>query len=231
MAVAKVAQAICCLNKELKNPRWWRRALVIAAILLLALLVAAPLLLNAMGQWLVVEDPLDHARAIAVLGGQVPFRAMEAAAIYHQGWAPEVWITRTVQHAEDLALLRLGVDRPLEHTYSEQVLERLGVPQDRIHVLPLASRNTAEDVRAVAQALERAGGGRVILITSKFHARRVRIIWHSLAGRLPGIVRYTPDDPFQPSRWWHDSSDAEAVAHEYLGIVNAWAGFPMKSER
>jgi uncharacterized SAM-binding protein YcdF (DUF218 family) len=209
---------------------WRKRALALLAVLA-ALCVAALLLLHGAGDWLVVQDPLEHARAIVVLGGQVPFRAMEAARVYRQGWAPEVWITRTVAHPEDLALARLGIDRPLEYVYSRQVLERLGVPPASIHVLPNASVNTEEDVRAVAQALRAAGGTRVILITSKYHTRRVRIIWHALAGKpLTAIVRYTPDDPFQPGRWWHDTTDAEAVAHEWMGILNAWAGFPMKTQ-
>ena len=33
------------------------------------------------GPWLVVEDDLQQARAVVVLSGQVPFRAMEAADI------------------------------------------------------------------------------------------------------------------------------------------------------
>ncbi len=40
------------------------------------------------GRWLVDPDPVERARAIVVLSGRSPFRAMEAAAIYRQGWAP-----------------------------------------------------------------------------------------------------------------------------------------------
>ena len=39
---------------------------------------------------------------------------------------------------------------------------------------------------------------RVIIISSKYHTRRV--LWRALAGRQAGvIVRYTPDDPFAPA--------------------------------
>src|SRR5712692_7626054 len=60
------------------------------------------------GYWLMVEDPLQPARAVVVLGGQVPFRAIEAARIYQQGLAPEVWLTRGASSAEP-AFNRLGV--------------------------------------------------------------------------------------------------------------------------
>jgi hypothetical protein len=45
------------------------------------------------------------------------------------------------------------------------------------------------------------------------------------------IVRYTPDDPFQPDRWWRNTADAMAVSREWFGLLNAWSGFPVKSER
>ena len=53
------------------------------ALLVAALAFAAFAVLEA-GAWLVVEDPLQPARAIVVLGGKVPFRAMEAAKLYKQ---------------------------------------------------------------------------------------------------------------------------------------------------
>src|SRR5260370_27425580 len=54
------------------------------------------------GRWLVVEDPLEKARAIAVLSGRMPLRAIEAAKLYRQGYAPEVWLTHSSQPGESL---------------------------------------------------------------------------------------------------------------------------------
>jgi hypothetical protein len=47
----------------------------------------APWRVTGLAQWLFVADPLTHAQAIVVLGGHLPFRAMEAAAFDQQGWA------------------------------------------------------------------------------------------------------------------------------------------------
>ena len=60
------------------------------------------------GRSLMVADPLEPAKAIVVLSGRVPFRAMEAASIYRDGLAPEVWLTKEVRTAEELALDRLA---------------------------------------------------------------------------------------------------------------------------
>jgi uncharacterized SAM-binding protein YcdF (DUF218 family) len=208
-----------------------RRSLATVAIAL-GIVALAALLVRGMGAWLIVDDPLQPARAIVVLPGQLPFRAMEAAAIYKRGWAPEVWLTQGGFHAEEAALGRLGIQRPSEDFYSRQVLEKLGVPENAIHTLPGYTQNTADDVRAAARQLHSVGGGRVILITSKFHARRLKVIWRALGGsQAQAIVRYTPGDPFDARRWWRTTGDAMAVSREYFGLVNAWTGFPVKAER
>jgi hypothetical protein len=113
-----------------------RRRLLVALLLVATMFATAPVALTTAGTWLVVEDCLQPARSVVVLGGQLPFRAMEAAAVYDQGWAKEVWLTRGGAFAEDVALARLAIDKPPEHVYSQRVLEWLGVPRDAIRVLP-----------------------------------------------------------------------------------------------
>jgi hypothetical protein len=186
--------------------------------------------LRAAGRLLIVDDPLQPARAIVVLGGQMPFRSMEAAAIYRQGWAREMWLTQGGVSEEDVALKKLRIDRTPEYEYSRRVLERLSVPPAAIRVLPGNNQNTADEVRTIARELKASGGTRVIIISSKYHTRRVRVLWHVLAGRgAEAIVRYTPDDPFDASHWWRSTTDANAVTHEWFGLLNAWAGFPLKA--
>jgi uncharacterized SAM-binding protein YcdF (DUF218 family) len=209
------------------------RRRVVIAIAVLGIVVAVGLVAFRMaGAWLVVADPLRPVQSVVVLGGHVPFRAMEAAAVYKQGWTREVWVTQSARYLEDLELARLGIDRPPEHTYSRLVLERLGVPREAIRELPGRNVSTGDEVRTVAHNLKAGGADRVILITSKYHTRRVKALWHALVGARPeAIVRYTPDDPFDADRWWTNTADAMSVSREWFGLMNAWAGFPMKSER
>ena len=183
------------------------------------------------GRLLVVEDALQPARAVVVFGGRVPFRAMEAGRLYKQGWTHEVWLTQGGNFSEDVVLAKLEIERTPEYAYSRMVLERLGVPSAAIRILPERNINTAEEVRTVARGLDRLGGDRVILVTSSYHARRVKLLWRKLVGDHPeAIVRYTPDDGFEAGRWWRDSADAMTVAREWFGVFNAWLGFPVKSE-
>ena len=142
-----------------------------------------------------------------------------------------MWLTRTSLFSEDSGLAQPGIDRTPEHVYSRMVLERLGVPGTAIRVLSGTNYITADEVRTVARELTRYGGDRVILVTSSYHTRRVKILWHALVGKYPeAVVRYTRDDPVQPRRWWSNSADVAAVSHEWRGFLQFWTGFPVKSE-
>lgn len=188
--------------------------------------------MSGLAHWLVVSDPLERAQAIVVLGGHVPFRAMEAASLYRQGWAREVWVTRATSVAEEEALARLGVQVVWPDAHERDVLQRLGVPPGAIRLLGEGVENTAQEVRVIARELERIGGDRVILVTSKPHSRRVRATWQAIVGDSPhAIVRHATEDPYDPSRWWRNTRDALAVSREIFGLMNVWAGFPVQPDR
>jgi hypothetical protein len=62
-------------------------------------------------EWLVREDPLTEATAIAVLSGNIPTRALEAARLYHDGYAKEIWLTHPCAHADVLEVLGIYYSR------------------------------------------------------------------------------------------------------------------------
>jgi uncharacterized SAM-binding protein YcdF (DUF218 family) len=207
--------------------RRWAAALSIAVGLVALVLLA----LAHAGTSLVVEDPLEHASAAVVFGGRTPFRALEAARLYKAGWADEIWLTEGGWTSDDVALSELGVERTPEHVYNRQVLEHHGVPGTAIRVVETRNNNTAQEVRTIGHAIARSGADRVILITSTYHTRRVRMLWRTLVGNRPAaIVRYTRDESFDPAHWWSDTADVWSVSREWFGLLNAWAGFPVASE-
>lgn len=186
---------------------------------------------QSIGNWLVIEDPLQPARAIAVLGGKMPFRAQEAVALYNAGYAREIWIPGPEGAAEHDPVKRMGLS-PFEPDLYRKVLEKLGVPRAAVRFLsPVQVRNTREEVAVIAQALRKAGGGRVIVVTSPEHTRRVRAVWERAAWPFDElVVRYTRHEPrkMRLERWWEDSYERTAVYRECGGIVDAWLGFPAR---
>ena len=197
----------------------------LAGLFALMILLSVVFLLN-VGHWLVVEDPLTKAQAIVVLSGRLPMRALAAAQLYRDGFAPDVWVTHPAQPGESLAALGIAYDG--EDVYNTRVLSHEGVPVEAIHVLPNPIVNTADEMAAIADALPPDGSGAVIIVTTKAHTRRTRELWKQIGrGRGRAIIRAAPDDPFDPSHWWRTSGDALDVVRECLGLLNAWAGLPL----
>jgi uncharacterized SAM-binding protein YcdF (DUF218 family) len=189
-------------------------------------LVLAVVIFFGVGRWLVVEDPLVKAKAIVVLSGAMPLRAIEAAKLYRGGYAPEIWLTHSTEPGETLE--EMGIPFAGEDHYDTRVLIHEGVPPEAIHVLEPPIVNTADEIKVAAAALARGNAGTVIFVTTKVHTRRVRLLWRRLApGQGRAIVRAASSDPFDPRHWWRTTSDALDVVREVLGLLNAWAGLPL----
>ena len=220
------------MHSSADAPRIRKRHLVWAILLALivGLIVFATVIFFGVGRWLVVEDPLDKAQAIAVLSGRIPMRAKEAARLYNAAYAPQVWLTRANEPAaslQEMHIAYLGED-----FFDSRVLMHEGVPSNAIRVLEPPIDNTADEVRAIAAELEQEKGSAVIIVTSKAHTRRVRTLWRELVGgRGRAIVRAASSDPFAPEHWWRTTGDALDVLREVLGLLNAWAGLPLHPTR
>jgi uncharacterized SAM-binding protein YcdF (DUF218 family) len=128
-------------------------------------LVLALVIFFGEGRWLVVEDRLAKARAIVVLSGAMPMRAVEAAKLYREGYAPEIWLTHPTEPAETLE--RMGIPFAGEDHYNTLVLIHEGVPAQAIRVLEPPIVNTADEIKVAASALALAKGAAVILSRQK----------------------------------------------------------------
>jgi uncharacterized SAM-binding protein YcdF (DUF218 family) len=203
-----------------RKPRPW---LLIGSFVFFALLTV---FLN-LGRWLIVEDPLQPASAIAVLSGRMPSRALEAARIYRSGYAPEIWLTHSSEPGATLA--RLSVPFSGEDAYDKLILIHEGVPESAIHTLDPPILNTEDEILTIGQALQGQVNRTVIIVTSKVHTRRTKAIWNRLSAKQGhAIVRGVSDDSFDAAHWWHSTTDVFDVAREILGLINVWAGLPLR---
>jgi uncharacterized SAM-binding protein YcdF (DUF218 family) len=204
-----------------------RRFLFATGIGVLLLMLAGIYAFLHAGLWLVREDPLQKSQVIVVLSGGLPDRAVAAAQIYRDGLASQVWLTQPLQPGasmEDLHLPYAG-----EEQYDRMVLIGQGVRPGDIRLLTPRVLNTADELRAVAEALDQQPGATAIIVTSRAHTRRVRALWRIISpgdrGRL--LVRASTEDPFDAEHWWRTTNNALAVVREYFGLLNAWSGLPL----
>jgi uncharacterized SAM-binding protein YcdF (DUF218 family) len=205
-----------------------RRRVGLIVLGILALLVAVGVVVfRNVGHWLVREDPLSNADVIVVLSGGLPFRAEGAADIFRTGYAPAVWISRAAGPQE--ALAALGIQFVGEEEYSREILVKQGVPDSAIQIFPDAIVNTQDEVEEISREMRRTGKLTVIIVTSPQHTRRVKALWKKLVGDDPRvIVRAAPDDPFDADHWWRTTADVLAVVRESMGLLNVWAGLPVR---
>jgi uncharacterized SAM-binding protein YcdF (DUF218 family) len=207
-------------DAEARKPRLWLS--LIGSLVFLLLLV----FLN-LGRWLDKEDPPQKAAAIAVLSGRMPSRALEAARLYNQGYAPQIWLSYSVEPGATLE--KFSVPYAGEEFYNRLLLIHQGVPDSAIHILTPPIANTADEMRTFGQALRKENLHRIIIVTSKVHTRRAAVLWKHLSAKDgEAIVRGATGDGYDPAHWWRSTGDALDVVREILGLLNAWAGFPLQ---
>jgi uncharacterized SAM-binding protein YcdF (DUF218 family) len=204
-----------------------KRGCSIAPLVLLLLAIAGVIVFRGIGRWLVMEDPLDRADAIVVLSGGLPFRAIEAAKIFRLGMASQVWLTRPANPSAVLG--KMGIPFEGEEGYSRAVLIHEGVPESAIRILGPEIVNTEDEERVIIGEMQTTRASRVIIVTSPPHTRRVRALWRRLApAGLALIARPASEDDYDAEHWWRTTRDSLSVMRETMGLVNAWAGLPVR---
>lgn len=203
-----------------RKPRAWVAVFVFA---LLALL----LVFRNLGKWLVAEDPLHKAAAIAILSGGMPGRAIEAARVYRQGYATRVWLTHAVEPGATMAAL--SIPYVSEEEYDRQILIHEGVPVEAIELLEPPIVNTADEMKTIGESLNRQSERTVIIVTSPVHTRRTKALWNKLSSEDGvALLHGVSDDSYDSAHWWRTTHDALDVVREVLGLLNVWAGLPLR---
>ena len=177
-------------------------------------------MLRAVMRNLIVEDELAPGSAIVVLGGGHPHREVGAADLYRRGLAPRVVLVRSYwsQLASD-RLLALGVCAPDDGHLRRQLLRALGVPDSAI-VMPDALAHATEDELAIALDALATDDGPVILVSSKYHTRRIGLCWQRLTGGRPPAIVHGVAEPQAPlEQWWRSEPVVLSVAQEYYGLA------------
>ena len=197
-----------------------------AILVIIVTLVAAAACLPFAGRFLAVEDPLQRADVIVVLGGARAERWLEAVDLYREGWAPQILLSPGRLDAADPELLRRGVKFPTSTELTRTAMLELGVPANAIAVMEGSIDNTAQEA-AETRRLARSGGWhRIIVVTSKYHARRSRFAFRREFSDTPivALVRASRYDAGDPARWWRHRADVRWVISEFEKLLLYWVG-------
>jgi uncharacterized SAM-binding protein YcdF (DUF218 family) len=179
-----------------------------------------------LGTFLVYEEPLEKADAIFVYAGSQAERPLEAVDLYKAGYAPIVVLTRPKEEPAVDLLASRGIMLPTRYSLMREVLDKLGVPDAAIVVPDRIHDSTAAEAETLRELVASRGWRRVIVVSSKYHLRRVKLSSErALRGTdVDVIVRGTKYDSVQPSRWWLERADIRTLLWEYPKLVSYMLG-------
>ena len=208
------------------KPSHARRLALTLGVYVLVSLAAALGTARWLGPWLVVDEPLTRSDVIFVTDGETPQRELEGAALFLEGWAPRVALTLPREPiSEDVRRL---AGEPAQQEHSARILRRRGVPEAAIVRLERMVDNTEQELQADFDYARVQGFRRVIIVSSPYHTRRIRVIWRSrFEAEIPAAVRVTRYRPVDPARWWRSRRSLEEISHEVFGITNFLLGSPI----
>lgn len=200
--------------------------ILVAFLALLAIVYWArhPIMRFAAESW-VIDEPAAHADVMLLLGDDNFYadRATRAAEMIRHGVAPVVVASGR----------RLRPSAGVVELEEHDLIER-GVPKDKIIRFPHDAESTLEEATALARLCSERRFRSVIVVTSNYHARRARYIFHKVFP--PGIVISVAgahDGDFDPDHWWEKRKSEELFLHEIVGMMMAFreGGGPRAGEK
>jgi uncharacterized SAM-binding protein YcdF (DUF218 family) len=191
----------------------WLLAALLPALLILILLAFRQQVLDGMGQFLVVTDPLERADLIYVFAGDFwGGRVLLGANLGSQGWAPRVVLSgglysgggEVSRYAGDLA-----VDFAVRRGYSRGLFLSI----------PMEAQSTIDEARFMGPIFHRLGARRVILVTSNFHSRRAAEVFRLFLPEFDFRMEGAPDDTFDPHAWWKTPQQRHLLFGEFQKML------------
>lgn len=195
----------------------------VAAVGLWSLIAAA------LGNYLVVSQPLDRADAIIVLAGGAEYeeRCLEAVRLFRQGISTRILLTNDGVQAgwdDNAGRNLLFVER------AKLLLLAKGVPEESIEIVPGVIRDggdvgTVVEANVVYSFCKARGYSRIMLVTSAYHTRRAL---HAYLG-IPKPdstfdavgISHPPlsKDEISYTFWWLSPQKWRQVSGEYLKML------------
>jgi uncharacterized SAM-binding protein YcdF (DUF218 family) len=126
-----------------------------------------------------------------------------------------------IARSESTPTVDLGL-LPNDTDISVAVMEKLGVPADKIIILPFSGgvTSTFDEASAVRQYVAAHQTRRIILVTSAFHTRRARWTFEKVLAGLPVTLEMVavPYAGFDQTNWWKNETGLITLYNEYIKL-------------
>lgn len=173
-------------------------------------------------RFLIVSTPLNRADVIVVLSGSAVYkeRTQRAAEYYGQGLANRVLLTNDNLRGEWSSSEQRN---PFFHERARNNLLLLGVPADRVEVIPRPVTNTYDEAEVLRAYAVAHGLRSLLVVTSAYHSRRA--LWtleRVFTGTGIAISLQSVESGEQtpsPFAWWLHFRGWRMIVGEYVKNV------------
>ena len=166
----------------------------------------------------------SHADAILVLMGSFPERVLEAVDLYHEGKSARLLIVYESMGPYQVLESR-GADIIRTTEQARDAAIDIGLPADRITMLPGEARSTLDEAVAVRDYIKgNPDIDTLLLVSSPAHMRRAYMIFRQILrnSEKPVYVGTSPSSysSFNPDKWWTRKEDVQSVVSEMVKILS-----------
>lgn len=181
-------------------------------LLSLILILAWPAVADRAFQWLSQAEPPGPSDLLVVVTGGARERLVTAFRLYRDGYAPAILVTGPPGAPE----------RALAGFASE------GLPAAALVSPGSPSESTVEDAMRIREVVLRRGSRSILVVTSPYHCRRVRLVLERALADLDVRIAVTASGSLymDTRRWWADRQGWNLIPAEYLKLAWAWATVP-----
>ena len=185
---------------------------VIILGLIVSIYLYYPNILRAIGNYLILSDPLEKSDVILVLSGDTNKgeRVTEAVKLFKKGYGK---------------YLVLSGNKIAWDTYAADLMKKqaisLRVPEHSIIAIRNEAHSTIEEAKIILDVFKERHFKSVILVTSSYHTKRAKWIFSKVFNGSNIKISASPanDVEYDADHWWQKRESAKILFYEYTKLI------------
>jgi uncharacterized SAM-binding protein YcdF (DUF218 family) len=181
----------------------------------MAVIFAALIVIN-LEPLLMVNTPLQVAEHAVVLDGNNA-RLLRAKELLDAGLVGDIWISNgEPAHPDAIEKIveELGYHAPDRTEIKRQILEKVGVPSDKIVLFGHGSLTTRDEAKSLHEVIGDQTA-KLILVTTNYHSRRAQAIFRQALPKAD-IQVTCQEGCVAPAQWWKDPAVTAQFVLEFV---------------
>jgi len=161
------------------------------------------------GQFLVINEQPQKADVIVILAGDRGYRTERGAELFQAGYAPYIIVSGGPIYNNITA-----ADLMMNHAVE------LGIPAEAI-IKESYADSTYQNAVYTKEIMEQRGFKSVIIVSSDFHMRRVKMVFERVFKDTDIELIYcaAKDPTFDPDHWWSSNKSIMNTFNEYVKLI------------